>query len=185
MRCEERAMLEEIKRVVETTYIKKNYEDFITRCHQKIGFIDELLEAVQGKFGKAVVSELPDDPGVEIYFDVCGFSQNDFKGRYKSVLSISMAVAEYFIQHEFEANDPDPDGLTPVRDGFGDDPYCKTQYALEELICGFLGKRNFKQLTYADMDEVIPDVEMPENTLFGSQMTVENAVFKDMWGLCE
>lgn len=178
-------MLEEIKRVVETTYILKNYEHFISRCHGKIEFIGELLNAVQGKFDKADVWELPDDPCVEIHFDVSEFNKNDFNVVYKSVLSISKVVDVFYLQHEFEANNPDPDGMTPVLDGFGGEPYCKTQYALEELICGFLAARGFKPLTYSDMEEVIPGVEMPENALFGSQMTVEYAVFKDMWGLCE
>ena len=178
-------MLEEIKRVVETTYISKNYEHFVSRCHGKIGFINELLDTAKTNFIKAVISELPDDPCVDIYFDVSVFNKNDFNVRYKSVLSISKAVDVYYLQHEFEVNDSDPDRMTPVLDGFGDEPYCKMQYALEELICGFMAKRNFKRLTRADMDEVIPEVEMPENALFGPQMTVEYAVFKDMWGLCE
>lgn len=178
-------MLDEIKRVVETTYILKNYEDFISRCHEKIGFIDELLEFTKTRFGKAEVSKLPDDPGVVIYFDVCEFSQNDFKVRYKSVLSISKVADVFNLQHEFEADNPDPDGMTPVLDGFGGESYCKAQSALEEVICDFLTAKGFKQLTYADMEEAIPGVEMPENVLFGSQMTVEYAVFKDMWGLCE
>lgn len=178
-------MIDEVKKIIETTYIQKNFEPFISRCHKKVGFIDELLENAKAKFGKAVVSELPDDPGVVIYFDVCEFSQNDFKVKYKSVLSISKAADVYYLQHEFETDNPDPDGMDSVLDGFGGEPYCKTQYALEELICDFLAKRNFKQLTYADMNEVIPDVEMPENALFGSQMTVEYAIFRDIWGLCE
>lgn len=178
-------MIDEVKKIIETTYIQKNFEPFISRCHKKVGFIDELLENAKAKFGKAVVSELPGDPGVEIYFDVCEFSQNDFKVKYKSVLSTSKAADVYYLQHEFEADNPDPDGMTGVLDGFGGEPYCKTQYALEELICGFLTARGFKRLTYADMNEVIPEAEMPENALFGSQMTVEYAIFKDMWRLCE
>lgn len=179
------AMLEEIKRIVETTYILKNYDLFISRCHGKIEFIDELLEIAKTKFNGAKVSELPDDPAVTIYFDVCGFSRNDFNVVYKSVLLISKVADVYCLQHEFEADDPDPGRMTPVLEGFGGEPYCKTQFALDELISGFLTAKGFKQLTYADMNEVIPDVEMPENALFGSQMTVEYAIFKDMWGLCE
>ncbi len=178
-------MIDEVKRIIETMYIQKNFEPFVSRCHGMLKFIDELLNAAQTKFNNAEVSELSDDPCVEIYFDVCEFSQNDFKVRYKSVLSISKVVDVYYLQHEFETDNPDPDRMDSVLDGFGGEPYCKAQYALEELICGFLAARGFKQLTYADMNEVIPDVEMPENALFGTQMTVEYAVFKDMWGLCE
>ncbi|MDE6728594.1 MAG: hypothetical protein K2J80_11755, partial [Oscillospiraceae bacterium] len=148
-------------------------------------FVGDLLNAAQTKFNEAVVSELPDDTGVEIYFDVCGFSKNDFKIVYKSVLSISKVADVYYLQHEFEADDPDPDCMTSVLDGFGDEPYCKAQFALEDLICGFMTTKAYKRMSRAEMDEVIPEVEMPENELFGSQMTVEYAVFKDMWGLCE
>lgn len=178
-------MIDEVKKIIEITYIQKDFEPFVSRCRGKLEFVGDLLNAAQTKFNEAAVSELPDDPAVTIYFDVCGFSRNDFNVVYKSVLSISKVADVYCLQHEFEADDPDPGRMTPVLEGFGGEPYCKTQYALDELICGFLAKRNFKQLTYADMNEVIPDVEMPENALFGSQMTVEYAIFKDMWGLCE
>lgn len=178
-------MIEEVKKTIEMTYIERNFEPFVSRCHEKLEFIGELLNAVQTKINSAVVSDLPDDPSVVIYFDVCEFAKNDFKVRYKSVLSISKVTEVYHIQHEFEADDPDPDAMTPVLDGFGDEPYCKVQFALEETICGFLAAKGFKQLTGAEMDEVIPEVDMPQNALLGSQMTVEYAVFKDMWGLCE
>ncbi|MDE6733276.1 MAG: hypothetical protein K2J77_10420 [Oscillospiraceae bacterium] len=178
-------MIDEVKRIIETTYIQKNFEPFISRCHEKLEFIGELLNAAQTKIGGAVVSELPGDPGVAIYFDVCEFAKNDFKVKYKSVLSISKVADVYHIQHEFEADDPDPNGMTPVLDGFGGEPYCKAQFALEETIRKFLAAKGFKQLTFTEMDEVIPGIEMPENVLFGSQMTVEYALFKDMWGLCE
>lgn len=178
-------MTEEIKRIVEKTYIEKDYGHFISRCHGKIEFIDELLTAARTKFGKADVWELPDDPCVEIHFDVSGFAKNDFKIRYTSVLSISKIVDAYYLQHEFEVDNPDPDSMEPFPCGFGDVPYCKLQYDLEETVCGFLSEKGFKRLSYAEREEVIPEVEMPQNELFGTQMTVEYAVFKDMWGLGE
>lgn len=178
-------MTEEIKRIVEKTYIEKDYGHFISRCHGKIGFIDELLAAARTKFGKADVWELPDDPCAEIHFDVSGFAKNDFKIRYTSVLSISKIVDMYYLQHEFEVDNPDPDCMEPFPCGFGDTPYCKLQYSLEEAVCGFLSEKGFKRLSYAEREEVIPEVEMPHNEIFGTQMTVEYAVFKDMWGLCE
>lgn len=178
-------MTEEIKRIVEKTYIEKDYGHFISRCHGKIGFIDELLAAARTKFGKADVWVLPDDPCVEFHFDMSGFAKNDFKIRYTSVLSISKIVDVYYLQHEFEVDNPDPDSMEPFPCGFGDVPYCKLQYALEEAVCGFLSEKGFKRLSYAEREEVIPEVEMPHNEIFGTQMTVEYAVFKDMWGLCE
>lgn len=178
-------MLEEIKRVVETTYIRKNYGNFVSGCHGKIEFIDELLDAARTCFDKADVWELLGEPCTEVHFNVRGFSKNDFNIRYTSVLSISKVVDVYYLQHEFEVENPDPDSMEPFPCGFGDEPYCKQQYALEEAVRGVLTAKGFKRLSYAERDEVIPEVEMPQNELFGSQMTVEYAIFKDMWGLCE
>lgn len=113
------------------------------------------------------------------------FAKNDFKIRYTTVLSISKIVDMYYLQHEFEVDNPDPDSIEPFPCGFGDVPYCKLQYALEEAVCGFLSEKGFKRLSYAEREEVIPEVEMPQNEIFGTQMTVEYAVFKDMWGLGE
>lgn len=178
-------MLDEIKQIIETTYIQKNYEQFISRCHRRIEFIDELLDTARTKFGKADVWELPDDPCIEIHFDMSGFAKNDFKIRYTSVMSISKIVDVYYLQHEFEVDNPDPDSMEPFPCGFGDVPYCKLQYSLEKAVCGFLSEKGFKRLSYAEREEVTPEVEMPQNEIFGTQMTVEYAVFKDMWGLGE
>lgn len=114
-------MLEEIKRVVETTYIQNDYEHFISGCHEKIEFIGELLDAARTRCEKADFWEPPGDTCTEVHFDVCGV----------------------------------------------------------------LAAKGFKRLSYAERDEVIPEVEMPRNKLFGSQMTVEYAVFKDIWSLCK
>lgn len=178
-------MTEEIRRVVETTYIQKDYGQFVSRCRGKIEFTDELLDAARTGFDRADVWELSGEPCTEIYFEVSEFSKNDFNIRYTSVLSISKVADVYFLQHEFEVDNPDPDSMEPFPCGFGDEPYCKPQYALEEAVCGFLSVKGFKRLSYAERDEVIPEVEMPQNELFGTQMTVEYAIFKDMWGLCE
>ena len=40
-----------------------------------------------------------------------------------------------------------------------------------------------KDFFYSDMSEVVPDIPMPPDSFFGKQMTVETALFRDVWNI--
>ncbi len=71
-----------------------------------------------------------------------------------------------------------------VLDGFGDQAYTKNQFLFEENVVSFMRQKGYTRLKYSELEEVIPTVEMPADSIFGTQMTVENAIFKDVWDIC-
>ena len=87
------------------------------------------------------------------------------------------------MQHEFSVDNKDIDGLFPELDGFGDEAYTKQQFALEEVVCNYLQEKKYERLFYSDMSEVVPDIPMPPDSFFGKQMTVETALFRDVWNI--
>lgn len=75
--------------------------------------------------------------------------------------------------------------MTPKLDGFSEEPYVFSQYELENVVSDYLQNKNLQKLQLAEMDEVIFNIEIPESNIFGKQMTLENALFRDLFGICE
>ncbi|MEG1483491.1 hypothetical protein [Clostridium sp.] len=59
------------------------------------------------------------------------------------------------MQHEFEIENYDPDRIYPALDGFGLQPYSKTQYKLDEVVKEYLKKKGYIEISYPDLDEVV------------------------------
>ena len=75
--------------------------------------------------------------------------------------------------------------MSPVLDGFDGQAYTRSQYELEEVIGDFLTKHGLRQIYYGELQEVFTELEIPGGIdLFGSQMTVENALFRDLYEIC-
>ena len=55
--------------------------------------------------------------------------------------------------------------------------------SLEEVVCNYLQEKKYERLFYSDMSEVVPDIPMPPDSFFGKQMTVETALFRDVWNI--
>ena len=177
-------MLSEIKKTIEQIYINKDYHYFVLQSQKKLSFIEQLLENTQSICSNVILSDDSNAPSAELYFDIGKFENGEFNVKYSSVLSISKICDVFYLQHEFAVENIDPNRMTPVLDGFGDEAYSKQQYELDNRIVSFLTEKQYKRLSYSDMLEVVSTVEMPQNSIFGTQMTVENALFKDLWNIC-
>lgn len=177
-------MFKEIEKAIERIYVSKDKNFFISCCKKKIDFLDELLFILKDKCLKFILfDDFPDDPCIEIHFDVDYFIYDNFSIKYISVLKINKIVDFFYLQHEFSIENPDPNGISDL-DGFGDEAYNKLQLTLDNIICQYLNSKYYKRLSYANMEEVIPELKMPDNNIFGTQMTVENALFIDPWEIC-
>lgn len=177
-------MINEIKNIIEKVYIMKDYNFFISKCHRKINFIDELLGNLQDKCKNVTLSDDLSFPSVEIYFELNDFSKGEFKVQYSSVLLISKIADVFNIRHEFAVDNLDTNRMDCVLDGFGEQAYSILQFDLDNIITEYMQKQNYRKLKYAEMVEVISEIEMPEACIYGSQMTVENAIFNDLWNIC-
>lgn len=43
----------------------------------------------------------------------------------------------------------------------------------------------FNKILLSELDEVVCEIELPDKNIFGSQLTVENALFRDLFNICE
>lgn len=69
-------------------------------------------------------------------------------------------------------------------DGFRNEPYSKKQFDVDETICNFLTEKGYSRLYINDMDEVYPGIKKFKDREETNRMTVGNALFMDMWELC-
>lgn len=176
-------MHRKIKNAITEIYCNRNKKFFVSCCYRKLGFITDLVEDVKDKCQNVIISNSTGEPSVEIIFQLKDFIENNFEVKYSSSLKISKLCEFYNLQHEFSIDNKDMDGLFPELDGFGDEAYTKQQFALEDVICNYLHKKKYERLFLTDMSEVISDISMPPDSFFGKQMTVETALFRDVWNI--
>ena len=150
-------MQNDIKKAMEDIYINGNTELFISKCRDTVDFLDELLEKIKTKSENVEKFFDLNEPSSEIRIVVnrCSFSEGEIE--YVSLLQINKIVKYFYLQDEFSIDSPDPDGM-------------------DSYLAGF---RNIN-----DMDEVYPGIKKFKDREETNQMTVGNALFMDMWELC-
>ena len=176
-------MHKEIETVITEIYGNRNKNFFVSCCYRELGFIMDLVEDVKEKCQNVIISNSDGGPSVDIIFQLKDFVENNFEVKYSSSLKISKLCKFYNMQHEFSVDNKDVDRLFPELDGFGDEAYTKQQFALEEVVCNYLQEEKYERLFFSDMSEVVSDIPMPPDSFFGKQMTVETALFRDVWNI--
>lgn len=177
-------MLYDIKKCIEEIYVNNNRELFISKCKRKIGFLNEFLEVVRSKVLSANVYTNCNEPVVEIHFYVNNYLSNVEEIKYNSILIVNKIVDYFYLEHEFSLNNPDPDGMDSYFDGFRDEAYSKKQFDLDRIIVSYLKDKGYNRLGYADMEEVFQCIKKNGDKDETNQMTVNNALFMDIWDLC-
>ena len=175
-----------ISKAIDKFYKKDNVEAYLACCNQK-WLISSQLEKYADKNDIHVINVDGSDiwPSVELFFEYPTFEKGEFNVQYCSTLMISKLAPIYYIQHEFEVDNVDPSNMSPILDGFDVQPYCKQQYFLEVEIDNWLIQLGYEKLGYAEINEVICNLRFKEEKpLFGSQVTVEYALFFDLLGVC-
>lgn len=177
-------MQDDIKKVIEDIYVNGDIELFISKCRGKVDFLDELLEKLKNKSENIERFVDSNEPSSEIRIIVnrCSFSEGEVE--YVSLLQINKIVKYFYLQDEFSIDSPDPDGMDSYLTGFGNEPYSKKQFDIDEIICNYLTKKGYSRLYINDMDEVYPGIKKIKDRKETNQMTVGNALFMDMWELC-
>lgn len=173
-----------IKKIVEKVYIQRNFDFFISSCNKKFEFIDELVKKMRGVCEEVEVYPSISEPAFNIRLTINTANPKGIKIVYTSILIISKIADCFYLQHEFEIDNPDPDRMDYYLDSFRDEPYTKKQYRIEQMIIDFLKEEGYFRLSYSETEEICPNIrkfrEEPD-----SQMTVGNAVFMDFWELCD
>lgn len=177
-------MQNDIKKAIEDIYINGNTELFISKCRDTVDFLDELLEKIKTKSENVEKFFDSNEPSSEIRNVVnrCSFSEGEIE--YVSLLQINKIVKYFYLQDEFSIANPDPDGMDSYIAGFRNEPYSKKQFDIDEMICNYLTEKGYSRLYINDMDEVYPGIKKFKDREETNQMTVGNALFMDMWELC-
>lgn len=144
-----------VKDALKRIYIDKDYEYFKNKCNTKIQLSKELLKKIE-KYVKCVEEGYwKGKPSQRWYFEYEKYKSDKFEITYRSILRISKIIPVFYIQHEFEVENYDPDKIFPALDGFGLQPYTKTQYNLDEVVKEHLKKEGYTEIGYIDLEEVI------------------------------
>lgn len=174
-----------VKECIEKVYEKKDYQYFKNRCKEIPPYLNRLEEITYNMCRESHVSQLENEPAIEVWFQFDSFIDQKFVVEYKTLLKISKIADVFVFQHEFCVENCDPNRMSPVLDGFGPEPYTISQGILERTVTHYLESENLHKLLLPEMDEVIENLEIPTKSIFGNQMTIENALFRDLYGLCD
>ncbi len=177
-------MINEINKKIEEIYVNGKKEIFSSGCKNEIAFIGDLISNIEKSCIKVDVNTDQTEPVVEIQIMVNNYSINEINIEYSSILKINKLVNYYYLQHEFSFENPDPEGIDPYLDNFRDEAYSKIQFNLDEKITEYMKLKGYSRLSYMDMEEIFPGIKkIPERSEI-NKMTVNNALFMDLWNLC-
>lgn len=177
-------MKKNIYKYIQKFYFEKDKIEFKRLCNSFVNLPNKLLNSLDLLSVNSSVYNHLNNPELVILFSTKSYKIDNFKIEYKTTLRISKISQSYHIEHSFELENPDPKRMGTLR-GVDELPYNTEQYELEEQIINFFEDMHFQQLNYSDLNEVIPNLEMPESRIFGNQMTVEIALFHDLYGFLD
>jgi len=174
-----------VQKVINKVYIEQDYDYFRLKCKQGIQLTEEFynLLATLPRYIEMGPSDVSPSKEWYVYFDKV--AKEKFILKYNTVIKISKIAQVYYVQHEFEVENQDENRMGPVLDGYSGEAYCRQQFDFHERIRQCMISNGFIELSYAEMNEVIFALSMPKGrTIFGSQMTVETALFRDVFEIC-
>ncbi|EJQ13884.1 hypothetical protein CN941_29250 [Bacillus cereus] len=175
-----------VNRAIQQFYVNEDNDEYLLKCANKIELPKELTVFIQN----ARIQTTPfynDDiwPAEKFIFKFEPYKKENLQVKYNSTLLISKLAPVFYLQHEFSVDCPDDPSLMSTLDGYDTQPYTIQQLEFEQQIIQSLTSKNYTQLSYAEVNEVVIDLKFPEGvTIFGPQVTVEYAMFHDVLDLC-
>lgn len=173
-----------IREVITRVYLDQDYEYFKQKCKENMSLPEEFHQILQNEPKVIRVNCGSVSPAEEWYVHFGKVNKGEFIVAYKTGFKLSKIVPVFYVQHEFEVVNKDEERIGPVLDGFSNEAYCKRQYEFQEKLVQCLVDCGYTELSYAEMNEVICEVQMPKGRgIFGPQVTVETAIFRDVYEL--
>lgn len=165
--------------IIKRVYIDKDINFFKDKCKCKLDYIYEMINLVKPFYKSYSISE-EDVASYKIVFFYKMYTDKGLSINFKTILRLSKITNIYFLNHEFELKNPFEGSLKPSFYGTGL-AYIREQYDLEEKLVDFLDEKGYREIiTYHELNEVVNNRE-----LIMSRLTLEKALFKDTWKLCE
>lgn len=176
-------MNSEIKKCIDQIYQEKNYRLFVHLCQSTFPWKTEFIELCEKNSNRIAVFENEGIPQLKVSIHYPDTKIGNFEASYDSLIAISKIARTFYLCHSFEVTNFDPERIEPTLENFSPIPYIVKQYNFEQIIVRFLQKNGFFRLTEQELYEVASLEKLPENALFGTQLTVYNALFEDVCDL--
>ncbi|MDE6470102.1 MAG: hypothetical protein K2L19_03675 [Eubacterium sp.] len=178
-------MKEVFKQCIERIYIDKDFDFFRAKCAESADYVSDLVELAESQCEKSIVCDSTNEPNVKIWFIYKSYFKGDFSAEFNTILKISKICGVFVFQHEFSVKNILPQKIAPVLDGYDANPYIKSQWDLEDILSDFLTSKGLIKSDIIELNEVVGGVALPNPTIFGKQLTVENALFRDLYDILE
>lgn len=178
-------MKDTIKNTIDKIYFKKEKEFFINNCIKKIELPEEFNLLLSNNEINVITGREEAFPSKKYYIEFEPFVKGEFRIKYQTIIQISKIIPIFYIQHEFDVDNKDENSMGSSLSGFDGQPYTKHQYDFQERLLKILNEAGFTELSYSEINEVVCGLNFPEGVnIFGSQVTVEQALFNDVFGYC-
>lgn len=175
-----------VREVVESIYHQEDKLGYLLGCRMKIELPSELMIFLSNHNINLQPHNIGDVwPSCKWTFNHEDYSKGEFRVSYSSVLMVSKLAPLFYLHHEFQVDNKDEQKMSPTLDGFDEQPYTQTQAELESIIKESFSKLGYEQLSYREMNEVVQEIRFGDDVdFFGSQVTVEYALFHDVLEIC-
>ncbi|MBC2322568.1 hypothetical protein [Listeria booriae] len=171
---------------IDSIYKNKDYDFFRDKCAVRFELLDGLMNLIKSNNAEVNVTEIDLEPSIRFYIKYPNFELGELKVSYKTIIDVSKIIPIFYVQHEFEVENKDERRMSPVLDGFDGQPYTMSQAEMYDAIVDFMRKHDYAEISYAEMNTVIPYITMPADvSIFGPQFTVEICLFHDILNICE
>lgn len=167
-------------------YKHVNKVEYLLTCQKEIVLPIELISFLHNKEIRIEKYNLGEIwPSKKWILDQGDVTKGEFSARFSSLLMVSKLAPFYYLHHEFQVMNQTEDKMSPTLDGFDNQPYTKTQAELDSVVLKGMSAKGYTRLSNSQMNEVLPDIYFNKDVeLFGSQVTVEYALFHDTLELC-
>lgn len=175
-----------VGQTIELIYKNRNQELYLMKCTQELILPDNFYLLLKDPELSIIDSNQEKiSPGKSWFVEFEQFNHGEFNASFTTKLLISKLAPLFYIQHEFEVKNKVEKRIEPILGGYSGMPYIIAQYDFHKQISEVLSKGGYTELTYAEMYEVVCGLSFPEEvTIYGSQVTVEYALFHDLLDLC-
>lgn len=175
-----------VGQTIERIYKNRDQKFYLMKCSQELILPDNFYLLLKDPdlsimdFNQDKIS-----PKKSWFVEFKQFNHGEFNASFTTKLLISKLAPLFYVQHEFEVENKVEKRIEPILSGYSGMPYTIAQYDFCEQISEVLRKGGYTELTYAEMYEVVYGLSFPEGvTIFGHQVTVEDALFHDLLNLC-
>lgn len=171
--------MNEILNEIKNIYLNHDFSS-IKMANKTFQIVIKLLEKTLCNLGEQyTISNILSSPSAKIYvkFPLSKGKDNCY---FFVDLDVSKIAKCYIATYSFAINNPSPQKIEPLLEGLSAEPYTIEQASVGESIMRVLDDSGYVRIPNELAAEVIPEIEMPANNFFGTQMTVETALFHDV-----